>query len=1039
MVASKILILFQNTGKDKNLTSAVLSEYQFAEIIEFTQLNELPLVYDSSLYYGLLWFVHTIDYGLIEFFQKLRGMHNRHRFMVIGHITDEAMLLRAREIEDCEMVEAGQFPLQQLQYQIGQFSLRSGRELSRQALRKELLELIQSNPSPFLTMNPGGIILNVNPAFSKCFGYINSDLQHKPVKAFLPDLNLQELHETTSNQVDLLKELPIQMAVHKSGRAVAVTLGLRYFSMIGEDQNVLMIREIAQESQSNSEKVISSDCFAHLSAFIKQRTVSEQIDFLNPETSHLILKMLASQHYEFLDVETEQDVTGERFKESEKEGISHQPGFISYILNACDWENQVWLELPHNFAVGREYEHFLAIPVKTASRKYGLLIAFYDSREKCEYVDLRISEILGNVLAFFMSREESLFQQKISENHFKKLVENAQDGIYQSTPQGKIVYANPAFLQMLGFRELSEATGKFDARDLYSDPSRREEFVSQMNRNGSVRNFHCALRTKDNRSLSVIENAHIIQKADNSVIYEGILRDVTEAENLRKDLKTSQDFSNELMDKANILIGITDKNYQILFWNQKAQDLSGYSREDFIGNPDLFNKIIGITSNHGTNQSQTLVQNQEKNAGLQISTFMTDKNDEKIIGWTRTLFQTKDLGALHVFFGIDLTENRRLEERLIEAGKNEVFAVLASRVAQGFDELFTSSISNLTSIQNSSEITALQKNYFIDLESSLRRGLQLTRQLISMTKSSDLSYRPIKPNDLVEQAVILLKQTCPANIIIESELTATGMIEAEPAQLYQAILNIALNALEAMPSGGRLNISTGTAEPDPIHAEAVSGSIQGQRISIVISDTGSGIRDEDKKHIFDPFFSTKENSKTRGIGLTLTQKIVREHRGSLIIDSELNSGTKVTINLPALKKSAPRQPEAKSVRKTDNSQRTVLVVDDESIIRDLIEDLLTDEGYQILLAENGVDAMQIYESHPQNIDLVILDIIMPKMDGRELFFKMRELNPGVKIIITSGFSKPNVKEELMEKGANGFLPKPFTINLLTDLVQSVLH
>jgi PAS domain S-box-containing protein len=614
-------------------------------------------------------------------------------------------------------------------------------------------------------------------------------------------------------------------------------------------------------------------------------------------------------------------------------------------------------------------------------------------------------------------------------------VENAQDGIYQSTPQGKFLYANPALLQMLGYSNLSEITGNFDVRDIYADPAQREEFKSELNRNGSVRNFNCRLKTKDGRILSVMENALIIMKPDNTLVYEGFLRDFTDYEVLKEDLKSSQNFASELMDKANMLVAIADSDNDVFFWNLKAEQVTGYKRSDLIGHPDLFAEMIGLSDKPAINQSGVFTGDER----LHICSFRARSNEEKIIGWTRSLFHTRDLGSLQVFFGIDLTETKKLEERLIEARKMEIFAVFASRVARGFDEVFAKGISSLLSLQKKPEINSELQQYLSELDSSLRSGLQLTQQILSLTKRSEFSYRLINPTDLVEQAVMLLKQTCPANIAIDAAFTVAGAIEAEPAQLYQAILNVALNAIEAMPDGGKLTVRTSRIGPDSLRRPKNGELDEKDFIRIEIEDTGIGIRDEDLKHIFDPFFSTKENGKTRGIGLTLTQKIIQEHHGFLQVESRINQGTTVSIYLPVAKKAAERVAAKQQKPITGSQKQTVMVVDDESIILDLIEDILASDGYKIFTAENGLDAMRIYEVQPMQFDLVILDVIMPKMDGRELFYKMRELNPSVKIIITSGFSKPDIREELLEQGADGFLQKPFTIDVLTNLVHSALE
>jgi len=321
---------------------------------------------------------------------------------------------------------------------------------------------------------------------------------------------------------------------------------------------------------------------------------------------------------------------------------------------------------------------------------------------------------------------------------------------------------------------------------------------------------------------------------------------------------------------------------------------------------------------------------------------------------------------------------------------------------------------------------------------SARNGAELVKQILTFSRKADISPRPIDLNREVRNAEQLLRRTLPR--IIEIGLFPAKdlwTVNADPAQMEQMLLNFAVNAKDAMPRGGTIAIETENVTLDEEYCRNHLGVEPGHYALLMFSDTGVGIHPEILDHIFEPFFTTKKFGEGTGLGLATVFGIVKQHDGHIMCYSEPEKGTTFKIYLPAIK--------TEDVETTSQFQallaggaESVLLVDDEELVRELGERILSRAGYTVLTAGDGREALEIYLKKMSDISLVVLDLIMPVMEGRECLEELLKINPSAKVIIASGYSANGPAKKAVKSGAKGFIRKPFDIRQMLDVVRQVL-
>jgi len=322
-----------------------------------------------------------------------------------------------------------------------------------------------------------------------------------------------------------------------------------------------------------------------------------------------------------------------------------------------------------------------------------------------------------------------------------------------------------------------------------------------------------------------------------------------------------------------------------------------------------------------------------------------------------------------------------------------------------------------------------------------KSAADLISQLLSFARKGKFRSIPVNIHKLIDDVVSLLERSIDKRIKINIQLAANQpIIIGDPTQLQTSVLNIALNARDAMPEGGDLTFSTEVLKLDTHYCSYHPHKITpGYYLKISISDTGSGMAKETQKHIFEPFFTTKGIGRGTGMGLAGVYGAIRSHNGAISVYSEPGKGTEFKVYLPLPQSKRKLDKVKTSITNRNNGIGFILVVDDEEIVRNLAVDVLQEFGYKVTTCNDGAEAVEFYRKYWAQIKLVILDMVMPELSGKDTFFAMREINPKIKVIISSGYSVHGEAQELLNAGALFFLQKPFQADLFLQTITNVLQ
>jgi two-component system, cell cycle sensor histidine kinase and response regulator CckA len=527
---------------------------------------------------------------------------------------------------------------------------------------------------------------------------------------------------------------------------------------------------------------------------------------------------------------------------------------------------------------------------------------------------------------------------------------------------------------------------------------------------GPVRDEY-RLRASDGRWVWVRDDRWVVPGRGT---IQGVIFDMTERRHAEAALRESEEKYRLLFERHVAGVFRSSLDGRILECNDAFARIFGYSSQHEIRS-DLAVRL------HTTPQArQAFLESLKKNESLLNYEVEGKRKD----GRSLYLLVNASLVEGNVVQGtvLDVTDQTRLKERLRQVQKMEAIGHLAGGVAHDFNNL-------LGVIFGSGEMV-LRRMAAADplrphIEQMLNAGdvaARLTRQLLAFSRQQVLQPTVLDVRAVVDETAKMLARVIRENIeIIAISDEDTGRVKADRGQLEQILMNLAVNARDAMPKGGRLTIEAKNADLDASHSPARPG----RYVMTSVSDTGAGMDDETRAHVFEPFFTTKEVGKGTGLGLASVYGIVRQSNGHIWVYSELGVGTTVKIYLPRVDDSLPPRLEEPQARPTEGSE-TVLLVEDETSLRDVLRDTLEDGGYTVLLAGDGAAALQVADEHPGRIHLMVTDMIMPGMTGRDAAQALAQVRPQLKVLYVSCYTQEAIGRHGGFGPGTGFLSKPFT-------------
>ncbi len=630
--------------------------------------------------------------------------------------------------------------------------------------------------------------------------------------------------------------------------------------------------------------------------------------------------------------------------------------------------------------------------------------------------------------------EEAL---RASEAKFATAFRSAPDSMTISTlREGRYVEANDRFLQIYGYSRAELVGHGALELNVWADPQDLAALVERLQREGRAADVEVRLRTKTGEVRRVLLSAECVELEGETYLVVGS-KDITARTLAEEALRHSEEkFAKAFRSNPDAITISTLKDGHLLEVNEGFLRLYGYTREEVFASTSL---ELGIWED--PHDRETLVAELlEHGSVAAFEAYMKSKQ-----GATRAVVfsaETIELGGepCVLIVARDVTERRHLEEQFRQAQKMEAVGRLAGGIAHDFNNL-------LTIIRGHSDLAMMELQEGSPIHDSLSevqkaadRASGLTGQLLAFSRQQVLAPRVISLNTVVIGMEKMLHRLIGEDVELVSRLAPDlKTVKADPGQVEQVLMNLVVNARDAMPTGGRLTIETGNVELTPAFADENPGARPGSYVLLAVADTGCGVDEATRERVFEPFFTTKEMGKGTGLGLSTVYGIVKQSEGYIAIESEVGKGSTFRIYLPqAGTKTAVAKPSSEADPSSAGSE-TILVVEDEDALRDLARRFLESSGYNVLVAGAGPEALEIMQRHSGSIHLVVCDAVLPGINGRELAVQLRAAHPESKVLFVSGYTDDALLLHGIAGDGTPFLQKPFTSDALLRKVRQVLN
>ena len=491
------------------------------------------------------------------------------------------------------------------------------------------------------------------------------------------------------------------------------------------------------------------------------------------------------------------------------------------------------------------------------------------------------------------------------------------------------------------------------------------------------------------------------------------------------------------IEQATDAVIITDTANCIQYVNPGFERITGYSRAEVIGKPARF-----VTGDRKDGDFTLEVHRTYKPGEEWRGRLINRRKDGSQYTVDMSLSPIRDnAGNIVNYVGVqrDVTEELQLEQRYLQAQKMEAIGRLAGGVAHDFNNLLTAILGYADILRDRVDAKSEESADVGEIRRAAERAARLTRQLLAFSRKQIMQPQIVNLNAIVRDMERMLKPLIGDDIEIQTAFdSGLGTVRADPGQLEQVVMNLAVNARDAMPDGGRIMFSTRNEAVNDSAKTLHAGVQNGSYVVLTVSDTGTGISDEALPHLFEPFFTTKEEGKGTGLGLATVYGIVRQSGGYITLSSELGRGTSFEIFLPRLDEAFTQVNQAVEPESVKRGTESILLVEDNEMVRELANKVLTAQGYRVVAAKNPRDAIDYCVGTEALIDMLISDIVMPGMGGKELMERITSLRPGIKVLLISGYADTAFFNDGTREPGTAFLQKPFSPRVLVRTVRNVL-
>ncbi len=653
---------------------------------------------------------------------------------------------------------------------------------------------------------------------------------------------------------------------------------------------------------------------------------------------------------------------------------------------------------------------------------------------------VELAEMVDTLQKEIKEKERTELALRQSEERYALAVDGANDGIWDIDLLKGEVFYSPRWKRMLGYEdnEISSSLEEWESR-IHPDDCKSLMETRKAYLDGLIPTYEVKYRLRHkNGGYRWIRARGSCLRDSQGKPYRmaGSHTDITERKRIKSALMVSEKKYRELFEESKDTVFIVNTHGRLVDVNPAGSELLGYTKKELLA-LDLVHDLHITPQARSQFRKKLVPEGYVKDAELELR-----RKDGKIVVVhvsASLIYDAKERLSGYRGIAHDVTDRKRLEQQLLHAQKMESIGLLAGGVAHEFNNLLTAIIGCSDDLQESiDEHDERSQSNIKTIQSAAKQAAEFTRNLLSFSRKQVITLQPLEVNDVITDTLKILRKTLPGNFDFSLNLSSEMLtVMADSGQLSQVLMNLVINGRDSMPDGGSIKIKTWLANLGEETVQKHGLEVPGKYAAISVSDSGKGMDEKTLERIFEPFFTTKEVGKGTGLGLSIVYGIVKQHKGSVLVESKPGEGTVFSIYLPLAKAEILR------VYKQDNKlpievSGTILVVEDEEFVRHFLETTLAREGYQLIFAEDGEEALRKFKKFKDTISLVISDMIMPKMNGRVLYEKIRKINPRIKIIFISGYSADLIRCNDMPANNVSFINKPFSKKALFDEIKNIL-
>lgn len=640
--------------------------------------------------------------------------------------------------------------------------------------------------------------------------------------------------------------------------------------------------------------------------------------------------------------------------------------------------------------------------------------------------------------------EKTVIEEKLQEerNILLSLIDSAPDFIYVKDQESRFLVGNKSVAHLMGLSEPEQLIGKTDF-DFYPEKLAKKYFDDEQMiiKTGKpvIAREEPLLHLRSGREGWLLTTKVPFRNTEGKIVgIVGIGRDITEFKQFKDRLIEDKRFIEAIMETAPVLIVLTDPEGRIILFNKACEELTGYTREEVKGKSisELFlpeDWILTIQELFSNPLNPELLKPHQ-------NPWITKSGEQRLIEWRCTPIELSGYVKPCILgVGADITERKQLEEQFLQAQKMEAIGRLAGGVAHDFNNMLTAILGYAQLAIEKLDRGSPIYSYIKEISQAGERTASITRQLLAFSRRQIMQPQSFDLNLLISNLEKMLKRLIGEDIELVTLLGSdTGCVRADPGQIEQVIMNLVVNARDAMPRGGKLTIETLNVYLDDSYAKTHVTVKPGNYVMLAVSDTGVGMSKEVLSHVFEPFFTTKEMGKGTGLGLSTVYGIVKQSGGNIWVYSEPGKGTTFKIYLPVTEELVEPVRKEEASAKDIHGIETVLVIEDDEQVREIARWSLSYYGYNVIVAGKPEEALSISSGYDGFIHIAVTDVVMPGMSGQELAEKLRLQRPRMKVLYMSGYTDNTIVHYgVLDRGVP-FIQKPFSPEKFVGKVREVL-